>query len=45
LVRTAAEDDPDAEEIKTAAASQVARVEGDDRYFSPDSPANENDDL
>jgi hypothetical protein len=42
LVRTSY-DDPKLEERREAAAEDVAAVEEDDRYFAPDSPANEED--
>lgn len=38
-------DKPRIEEIKTAAAEDVARVEEDDKYFDPDSPGNQEDEL
>jgi len=33
-------EDPDLEPIEEAAAEDVARVQQDDKYFGPDSPAN-----
>jgi len=33
------------EELKRAAAADVARIEQDDKYFGPDSPGSEEDDL
>ena len=38
-------DDPKVEEIKRAAAEDVARVEEDDKYFGPDSPGSQEDAL
>jgi hypothetical protein len=38
-------DKPRIEEIKRAAAEDVARVEEDDKYFDPDSPGNQKDAL
>ncbi len=34
-------EDPDLEEIQEAAAADVARVEQDDKYFGPNSPADQ----
>jgi hypothetical protein len=42
LVRTSY-DDPKLEGTREAAAEDVAAVEEDDKYFSPDSPANQED--
>jgi hypothetical protein len=36
-------DDPKLEEIREAAAEDVAAVEEDDKYFPPDSPAKHED--
>jgi hypothetical protein len=44
LVRSG-HDDPHTEEIKRAAAEDVARVEEDDKYFDPDSPGDQEDAL
>jgi len=33
------------DEIKRAAAADVAQIREDDKYFSPDGPGNEEDDL
>jgi hypothetical protein len=44
LVRSG-RDNPRIEEIKRAAAEDVARVEEDDKYFDPDSPGNQEDEL
>lgn len=44
LVRSG-RDKPKIEEIKRAAAEDVARVEEDDKYFDPDSPGNQEDAL
>jgi hypothetical protein len=38
-------DDPKVEGMREAAAEDVAAVEEDDEYFSPDSPANQEDML
>jgi hypothetical protein len=43
LVENAGQDSPRLEEIKEEAAEDVARVEQDDKYFSKDSPANEDE--
>jgi hypothetical protein len=45
LVRDSGRDSRTSEEIKRAAAADVARVEEDDKYFGPDSPGNQDDDL
>ena len=37
------EDDPELDEIRRAAAADVARVEQDDKYFRSDSPANQDE--
>jgi hypothetical protein len=44
LVRTSY-DDPKLEGRREAVAEDVAAVEEDDKYFSPDSPANQEDVL
>jgi hypothetical protein len=36
-------DSPRSEAIKRAAAADVARVEQDDKYFGPDSPADQDE--
>ena len=36
-------EDPDLEEIQEAAAADVARVEQDDKYFGPNSPADQDE--
>jgi hypothetical protein len=38
-------DKPRIEKIKRAAAADVAAVEEDDKYFRPDSPGKQEDDL
>ncbi|HZR54538.1 MAG TPA: hypothetical protein VFB06_34195 [Streptosporangiaceae bacterium] len=43
LVENAGRDSPRIADIKEAAAEDVAAVEQDDKYFSKDSPANEDD--
>lgn len=45
LVAEPGRDSPRSEEIKRAAAADVARVEEDRKYFSPESPGNQEDDL
>jgi len=42
LIRSRPED-PDLEEIQEAAAADVAAVEQDDKYFGPNSPANQDE--
>jgi hypothetical protein len=41
LVQTHGPESSREERIQDAAAEDVARVEQDDKYFSPDAPANE----
>ena len=36
-------EDPDFEEVENAAAQDVAAVEKDDKYISPDSPASQDE--
>ncbi len=36
-------EDPDLQEIQEAAAADVAAVEQDDKYFGPNSPANQDE--
>lgn len=43
LLRDAGPDSPELAEIKEAAAEDVAQVEQDDKSFSKDSPANEDE--
>lgn len=43
LIEHPGPDSPRIAEIKEEAAEDVARVEQDDKYFSEDSPANEDD--
>jgi hypothetical protein len=39
-------DDPEVDEVKTAAAADVAEMEREDRkYFRPDGPGHQEDDL
>jgi hypothetical protein len=38
-------DDPETDSIKRAAAADVAEVEEDREYFSPDGPGRQEDDL
>jgi hypothetical protein len=45
LVANPGHDSRRAEEIKRAAAADVARVREDDKYFGPDSPGDQDDDL
>lgn len=37
------EDDPDLDEIRRAAAADVAAVERDDKFFGRDAPANQDE--
>jgi hypothetical protein len=39
------EDDPELDEIRRAAAADVAAVEQDDRFFGRDAPANQDEGL
>ena len=39
------DDDPQVEEMKRAAAADVAEVEEDDPYFDPDGPGRDRDEL
>jgi len=39
------EDDPDLNEIRRAAAEDVAAVERDDKFFGRDAPANQDEGL
>ncbi len=43
LWRTRPEPDPELAEVERDAAADVAWVEQDDRYFDPDSPANQDE--
>jgi hypothetical protein len=45
LVTDRGYDSPRDEAIKRAAAADVARVQEDDKYFGPDSPGDQEDDL
>jgi hypothetical protein len=38
-------DDPRVHDVKSAAAADVAQVREDDKYFSPDSPERQQDEL
>ncbi len=38
-------DDPKIDAIKRAAAADVAEIEKDNKYFDPDGPGNQQDDL
>ena len=45
LVNPTGVDDPTVHDIKSAAAADVAQVREDDKYFSPDSPEQQQDEL
>lgn len=45
LVMPAGHDDPEDEEIKRAAAADVAEIEEDNRYFDPEGPGHHQDEL
>jgi hypothetical protein len=45
LVAQPGHDSRRSEQIKRAAAADVARVEEDDKYFDPQSPGDQEDDL
>jgi hypothetical protein len=45
LVIPTGHEDPEEEEIKRAAAADVAEIEEDDRYFDPDGPGHHPDEL
>jgi hypothetical protein len=39
------EDDPEFDEVRRAAAADVAAVEQDDKFFGPNSPADQGDGI
>jgi hypothetical protein len=45
LVRDRGTESPEQDEVKREAAADVAAVEQDDKYFSPDAPGDDQDEL
>ncbi|MGD0606219.1 MAG: hypothetical protein ABSA53_21865 [Streptosporangiaceae bacterium] len=45
LIQRNEEDDPELDEIRRAAAEDVAAVEQDDKFFGRDAPANQDEGL